>query len=50
MTFALGRGLHPLDGPAIREIVRKSKQDDYRFGSIIQGIVESPAFLHRSFE
>lgn len=50
MTFALGRGVEPLDGPAIREIVRKAKQDDYRFRTIVQGIVESPAFLHRSFE
>lgn len=50
MTFALGRGVEPLDGPAIREIVRKAKRDNYRFRTIVQGIVESPAFLHRSFE
>ena len=50
MTFALGRGVEPLDRPTIREIVRKAQHDNYRFRTIVQGIVESPAFLHRSSE
>jgi hypothetical protein len=44
MTFALGRGLRYQDMPAVREIVRDSSKDDYRFESIVRGIVASPAF------
>jgi hypothetical protein len=48
MTYALGRGLQPSDMPAVRKIVRKAARDDYRFASIIQGIVESPSFQGRT--
>jgi len=44
MTFALGRGLRYQDMPAVREIVRTSAKDDYRFESLIRGIVASPSF------
>jgi hypothetical protein len=44
MTFALGRSLRYQDMPAVREIVRDSAKDDYRFESLIRGIVASPAF------
>jgi mono/diheme cytochrome c family protein len=44
MTFALGRGLRYQDMPVVRQIVRDSAQDDYRFESIIRGIVASPGF------
>ncbi|WP_146391160.1 DUF1592 domain-containing protein [Allorhodopirellula solitaria] len=48
MTFALGRLVDYRDAPAIREIVRKAKIDDYRISSIIQGIVASEPFQYRS--
>lgn len=44
MTFALGRGLRYQDMPAVRDIVRESAKDDYRFESLIRGIVASPSF------
>lgn len=44
MTFALGRGIEPSDGPAIRKIVNEAAEDDYRFSSIIGGIVNSVPF------
>jgi hypothetical protein len=47
LTFALGRGVEHYDAPAVRDIVRKSSTDDYRFSSIILGIVESQPFTLR---
>jgi hypothetical protein len=44
MTFALGRGLEAEDMPTVRAIVRAAAADDYRFSSIVRGIVNSDAF------
>jgi mono/diheme cytochrome c family protein len=44
MTFALGRGVEAHDMPAVRAIVRAAAADDYRFSSIVAGIVRSDAF------
>lgn len=44
MTFALGRGIEPSDGPAIRKIVKEASRDNYRFSSVILGIVKSVPF------
>jgi len=46
--YALGRGLQHYDMPVIREILRRAESDDYRFETIVQGIVASPAFTMRS--
>jgi hypothetical protein len=43
-TYALGRSIEYFDMPSIREIVRDSKATDYRFSSIVMGIVNAPAF------
>jgi len=48
MTYALGRGLTYRDMPAIRRIVRQSADQDYRFSSIVSGIVASSPFQMRS--
>ena len=48
ITFALGRGIEYYDGPAIRKIVREAQKHDYRFSSIIVGIVKSTPFTMRS--
>lgn len=48
LTFALGRGVEAYDAPAIRQIVRDSKANDFRFSSIIQGIVSSVPFQMRA--
>jgi hypothetical protein len=48
LTFALGRGVEYYDAPAVRKIVGEAKRDDYRFSSIILGIVNSVPFQMRS--
>ena len=47
MTYALGRGLEPYDMPTLRRIVREAAADDYRFQTVILGIVKSDPFLMR---
>jgi Protein of unknown function (DUF1592)/Protein of unknown function (DUF1588)/Protein of unknown function (DUF1585)/Protein of unknown function (DUF1587)/Protein of unknown function (DUF1595) len=47
MTYALGRGLDYYDEPAIRAILRDSRADDYKFSSIVLGIVNSTPFRMR---
>jgi hypothetical protein len=48
MTYALGRGLDPVDMAVVRDIVARASQDDYRFMTIISGIVESAPFQSRT--
>jgi hypothetical protein len=50
LTFALGRGIEYYDGPAIRKIVREAGNDDYRFSSLLLGIVKSAPFQMRRAE
>ena len=47
LTYALGRGLEHYDMPAVRRIVNAAAADDYRFQTIVGGIVSSYPFLHR---
>ncbi len=47
LTYALGRGLEYYDMPAVRAIVRRAAQNNYRFSSLILGIVESTPFQMR---
>ena len=44
LTYAIGRGLEYYDAPAVRRIVTRAGADDYRFSSIVTGIVTSDAF------
>ena len=48
LTYALGRGLTYHDAPGVRAIVRKAADQQYRFSSIIRGIVNSEAFRMRT--
>jgi hypothetical protein len=50
MAYALGRRVEYYDQPSVRKIVRDAAAKDYKWSAIIQGIVESPAFLMRSAE
>ncbi len=50
LTFALGRGVKPSDGPAIRRIVAAAKENDYRFSSLIIGVATSQPFKMRRSE
>ena len=47
MKYALGRTLKYYDMPEVRAIVRDAAKDDYRFFSIVLGIVSSEAFRDR---
>jgi mono/diheme cytochrome c family protein len=48
MIYALGRGLASYDQPEVRRIVRESAGQDYRFSSLIMGVVNSTAFQKRA--
>ena len=48
LAFALGRQLEYYDQPTVRQIVRDAAADEYRWSSLVLGIVESPAFLMRN--
>jgi cytochrome c5 len=48
MTYALGRGLEPIDMPVVRSVMRNAAKDNYPMQSIILGIVQSSAFQMRT--
>jgi hypothetical protein len=48
MTYGLGRMLQYYDRPAVRKIVRDAAPTDYRWSSLIVGIVKSPTFQMRT--
>ena len=48
MTYGLGRGVEYYDMPVIRSIVRDASKNNYRFSSIVLGIVKSPPFQMRT--
>ena len=50
LTYALGRGIEHYDRPVIRAIVRAAAADDYRWSSLLLGIVESTPFRMRRTE
>jgi hypothetical protein len=47
LAYALGRRVEHYDRPAVRNIVRAAEAQDYRWSSLIVGIVKSPAFQMR---
>jgi len=47
MTFGLGRGVAAADMPSVRTIVRDAAGRDYRFSSLVLGIVKSAPFTMR---
>src|SRR5213593_3228825 len=48
MTYGLGRGVEYYDMPVIRSIARDASKNNYRFSSIVLGIVKSPPFQMRT--
>jgi len=44
LTYALGRGVEYYDEPAVREILREAAPNDYRWSSLVLGIVKSRPF------
>jgi hypothetical protein len=47
LTYGLGRGLEYYDMPVVRQIARDAASQDYRFSSIVLGIVKSTPFLKK---
>ena len=47
LTYALGRSLDYRDMPLVRRIVGRAAPDNYRFKSIVLGVVSSEAFRKR---
>src|SRR6202521_769830 len=50
MMYALGREIAPYDMPQVRAIVRDAAKNDYRFSSLVAGIVSSDAFRMQALE
>ena len=44
MTYAIGRGVEYYDMPAVRKVVQNSKASNYKFSSIVLGVVKSTPF------
>ncbi len=47
LTYALGRGLTYHDAPTVRQLLRTMDASDYRWSSLVLGIVESAPFRMR---
>jgi len=47
LTYAIGRGLEGYDAPHVRKIAREAAQADYKFSSLVLGVVESVPFQMR---
>jgi hypothetical protein len=44
LTYALGRGLEYYDMPAVRSIAHEAARNNYRFTSLVMGIITSTPF------
>jgi hypothetical protein len=47
LTYAVGRGVEPYDRPAVEGIVSAAKAGDYKFSTLVLGIVHSDPFQKR---
>jgi hypothetical protein len=47
LTYALGRGLEHYDRPALKQIAAGLERDNYKFSSLVLGIVNSLPFQER---
>ena len=47
LSYALGRGLEYYDAPTVRELIRDAADNEYRWSSLVHGIVKSMPFQMR---
>jgi len=47
LTYSLGRGLTADDAPVVRQLIRTLSANDYRWSSLLSGIVQSAPFQMR---
>src|SRR5579871_169235 len=50
MMYALGRGVQYYDMPNVRKIVKDAARDNYRFSTIVKGIIMTPEFQSNAVE
>jgi hypothetical protein len=50
LTYAIGRGITTSDMPAVRKIVQNARSKDYRFSSLVVGVVNSTPFQYREVQ
>ena len=50
LTYAVGRVMTASDMPAVRAIVRNAARNDYRFSSLVVGVVHSQPFQMRTVD
>jgi mono/diheme cytochrome c family protein len=48
LTYALGRGLTYHDAPVVRQLLSTLRQNDYKWSSLLLGIIQSAPFQMRS--
>jgi hypothetical protein len=48
MTYALERPVTHADAPTVRDIVRRSRADNYRLGTMIMNVIDSAPFQQRA--
>ncbi|HEX5049855.1 MAG TPA: DUF1585 domain-containing protein, partial [Gammaproteobacteria bacterium] len=44
LTYAIGRGLSYEDMPLVRQITHDAAKRDYKFSSLLMGVIDSPVF------
>ena len=44
LAYAMGRGVEYEDSPLVRSVTRNAAENDYRFSSLVMGVIQSPAF------
>jgi hypothetical protein len=47
LIYALGRGLAAHDAPVVRQLVRSLRQNEYKWTTLIEGIIQSDPFQMR---
>lgn len=47
MTYGLGRHIEYYDAPSIRQVVREASANDYKWSSLILGVIKSTPFQMR---
>jgi hypothetical protein len=47
LTYALGRGVEPYDTATLRDLVRQTAAQEYRFQALVGAIVRSVPFQRR---
>ena len=50
LTYALGRGVEPLDMPLVRAIARDARQQGNRFSALVLGVVKSTPFQANMYD